>query len=55
MALSKLIQRLSKKVKKNDTAKGFLIGSATVLGTEGAVYISRKVFKKLNDKEKDNK
>lgn len=58
MAISKLILRISKDVKKeiekNDLAKGFLIGGATVLGTEGAVHIGKKYLrKKLNNKEKE--
>lgn len=53
MELCKLIQRLSKEVEKNDTLKGFLIGGATVLGTEGALYFGKKALvKKLTSKEK---
>ena len=58
MAISKLIQRISKEVisevEKNDIFKGFLIGGATVIGTEGAVYIGKKALKKkLSNKGKE--
>jgi len=56
MELLKLIQTLGKgvvkEVEKNDIAKGFLIGGATVLGTEGAVYIGKKLLENKLNKEK---
>jgi hypothetical protein len=59
MTLSKIFQRISKEIKKevekNDLAKGFLIGGATVLGTEGTVYIGKKVLKKKLAKVEKNK
>jgi hypothetical protein len=55
MALSKLIEKIGKEVKKevekNDIAKGFLIGGATVIGTEGAALIGKKVLKKKLSKK----
>ncbi len=53
MTLSKSIRKLSRAVEKNDLLKGFLIGGATVIGTEGALFIRKKVReKKLNSKRK---
>ncbi len=42
MDLLKIALGLGKLVQKSDVAKGCLIGSATTLGTGGAVYIAKK-------------
>ncbi len=49
MELLKLALSLSKAVRKNDVAKGCLLGSATTIGTGGAVYILKKLLVKKSD------
>ncbi|MDF2884194.1 MAG: hypothetical protein K0R54_4761 [Clostridiaceae bacterium] len=53
MEFLKLVLSLSKAVRKNDVAKGCLLGSATTIGTGGAVYILKKLLvKKAGSKGK---
>jgi|GEM_PF-4190053 len=53
MDLLKIALGLGKLVQKSDIAKGCLIGSATTLGTGGAVYIAKKLLEgKLAEKGK---
>lgn len=53
MTVSNLLQRFSKAVEKSDILKGFLIGGASVIGTEGAVFIGKRAIKKKLKKGKE--
>ncbi len=49
MDLIKLMLSLGNAVQKNDVAKGCLLGSATAIGTGGAVYIVKKLLEKKKE------
>ncbi|WP_154669414.1 hypothetical protein [Ruminiclostridium cellobioparum] len=51
MEFLKLILSLSQAVRKNDVAKGCLLGGATAIGTGGAVYIAKKLLEKKKSQD----
>ncbi|EMS70545.1 hypothetical protein [Ruminiclostridium cellobioparum] len=51
MEFLKLMLSLSQAVRKNDVAKGCLLGGATAIGTGGAVYIAKKLLEKKKSQD----